>query len=223
MQAMILAAGLGTRLRPLTLTTPKPLVKVGGQSLIVWHLARLKAAGFLDVVINVAHLGEQIIAHLGNDWHGVAIRYSIEDTPQETAGGIRLARQRGLLDDAPFLLVNGDVYSDFDFARARADLGNDLAHLWLVDSPWHAGDFALNDDRVQPDGTPKYTFSGISVLSPALICDDSSPKLAPHLVRAMTQTRVRGAMLGADWVDVGTMARLDALNARLDPKIFTKI
>lgn len=163
MKAMILAAGRGERMRPLTDHTPKPLLKVGGKPLIAWHLKRLAAAGFQDIVINHAHLGEQIESALGDgsQW-GVRIQYSPEKIALETAGGI--ANALPLLGNAPFLVVNGDVYTDIDFGTLKLVPPN-LAHLVMVNNPPQhaAGDFALSSGKLSADGTEKLTFSGIGI------------------------------------------------------------
>lgn len=213
---MILAAGRGERMRPLTDVTPKPLLPVAGKPLIVWHLERLARAGFRDIVINHAHLGDQIEALLGDGaaW-GARIAYSAE--PQgalETAGGI--ANALPLLGDAPFLVVNGDIFCDWDFARARS--GNALAHLVLVDNPPHhpEGDFALDGAKVSAGGTARLTFSGIGIYRPELfagIACGEPAKLAPLLRDAITAGRVTGEHHRGRWEDVGTPERLAALDA----------
>ncbi len=219
MKAMILAAGRGERMRPLTDHTPKPLLPVGGKPLIVWHIERLKAAGFDDIVINHAHLGHLIETALGNgETFGVTIRYSPEEKALETAGGI--AQALPLLGTAPFLVVNGDVFCDWDFSRARAlarALGNTLAHLVLVPNPpQHPdGDFGLDGERVIDGVDNRYTFSGIGVYQPALfnsVVRGEAAKLAPLLRAAMAHTAVRGELHNGCWEDVGTPERLAALD-----------
>ena len=212
MKAMILAAGKGERMRPLTLHTPKPLLPVAGKSLIEYHLDALAAAGVQEVVINHAWLGEQIEAHLGQgERFGLRIRYSAEGEPLETGGGIFNALS--LLGDAPFILVNGDVWSDFDYGRLLKS-PEGLAHLVLVDNPAHHadGDFALLNDHVSDSGgqSDRLTFSGLSVLHPALFegCEAGAFKLAPLLRRAMAAGRVTGEHHHGQWVDVGTVERL---------------
>ncbi|NBA97731.1 N-acetylmuramate alpha-1-phosphate uridylyltransferase MurU [Pseudomonas sp. R5(2019)] len=211
MKAMILAAGKGERMRPLTLHTPKPLVPVAGVPLIEYHLRALAAAGFHDIVINHAWLGQQIEDHLGDGAQfGLSIQYSAEGEPLETGGGIFKALP--LLGDEPFLIVNGDVWTDYDFRALRKPLAGH-AHLVLVNNPVHhpAGDFALVDGQVRDDGEdPKLTYSGIAVLDPALFDGAGSGafKLAPLLRRAMAQGRVTGERFGGRWVDVGTHERL---------------
>ena len=218
MKAMILAAGRGERMRPLTDQTPKPLLQVGGKPLIVWHLERLAAAGFKDVVINHAHLGEQIEAVLGNggEW-GVRIRYSPEKVALETAGGI--ANAMSLLGDAPFLVVNGDVYTDIDFDALRLAPPN-LAHLVMVDNPPQhvAGDFTLSNGKLSIDGTEKLTFSGVGIYQPSLfagIVRGEAAKLAPLLKAAMAQNLVSGSHHQGAWHDIGTPERLQALDSQL--------
>ena len=218
MKAMILAAGLGTRMRPLTDRCPKPLLPVAGQPLIVHHLARLQAAGIVEIVINVSYRAEQIMATLGDGAdYGVRIAWSREEAPLETGGGIRQAL--GLLGEAPFLLVNGDVWCDLD--PARLALGDaDLAQLALVDNPDHHpdGDFHLADDgRVHAEGEPRLTFAGISLLDPTLVADEAPGAfaLAPLLRRAMAEGRVGGHHHRGGWVDVGTPERLAELDRRL--------
>lgn len=221
MRAMILAAGRGERMRPLTDHTPKPLLPVGGKPLIVWHLERLARAGFRQVVINHAHLGEQIPAALGDGsaW-GLEIRYSPEPPGAlETAGGI--ARALPLLGSTPFLVVNGDIFCDWDPAAALAlDMGDRLAHLVLVDNPVHhpAGDFALVDGQVGNHEAGRLTFAGVGIYAPALFAGldpDQPAKLAPLLRAAADAGRVSGERHGGRWVDVGTPERLAQLDAEV--------
>ncbi|WP_395143934.1 N-acetylmuramate alpha-1-phosphate uridylyltransferase MurU [Moraxella atlantae] len=222
-QAMILSAGKGTRLRPLTLTTPKPLVSVGGQPLIAWHLRALKQAGVTDVAINVSWLADALLSALGDGQDfGIQIHWSIEpDEPLETAGGIRQALATGKLADEPFLLINGDVWTPLDFSQLlQHDLQDNLAHLLLTDQATHNpnGDFALQDGRVLAEGAPKHTFAGISVLAPRLLASvpiGATQSLAPLLRTAMQDGKVTGELLTQDWVDVGTLARLEHLNAKI--------
>jgi MurNAc alpha-1-phosphate uridylyltransferase len=211
MKAMILAAGKGERLRPLTLHTPKPLLRAAGVPLIEYHVRALAAAGFSELVINHAWLGVQIEDYLGDGARfGVTIRYSAEGEPLETGGGI--FRALPLLGDRPFLLVNGDVWGDFDFAALRKPLDG-LAHLLLVDNPAHHphGDFSLRDGLVgepQPGGS--LTYSGIAVIDPQLFlgCQDGAFKLAPLLRQALREGLVSGERHTGAWVDVGTHERL---------------
>jgi MurNAc alpha-1-phosphate uridylyltransferase len=211
MKAMILAAGKGERLRPLTLHTPKPLVRAGGVPLIEYHLRAIKSAGFESVVINHAWLGQQIEDHLGDghQW-GLNISYSPEGEPLETGGGI--FRALPLLGDEPFLVVNGDIWVDFDFSVLMKPLKG-LAHLVLVDNPPHhpGGDFALVDGQAHDDADqPRLTYSGIAVLHPQLFagCIEGAFKLAPLLRDAMAKGLVTGERFAGRWVDVGTHERL---------------
>jgi MurNAc alpha-1-phosphate uridylyltransferase len=217
---MILAAGRGERMRPLTDMTPKPLLQVGGKPLIVWHLERLAKAGFRDIVINHAHLGEQIEASLGNGarW-GLSIQYSAEGQALETAGGI--AKALHLLGEAHFLVVNGDTFTDIDFHGLKAVLRSDqLAHLVLVDNPRQhpAGDFVLQNGRVVPDGDVRLTFSGTGVYRPALfqaVQPGQSAKLAPLLRDAIAMGKVTATHHRGVWHDIGTPQRLHELDTQL--------
>lgn len=216
MKAMILAAGKGERLRPLTLHTPKPLVRVAGVPLIEYHLRALAAAGFSEVVINHAWLGQQIEEHLGDgSAFGLTIRYSAEGEPLETGGGI--LRALPLLGSEPFLLINGDIWCEVDFAALKRPLSG-LAHLLLVDNPEHnpQGDFCLQGAQVC-DARPGLTYSGVAVLDPALFaeCRAGAFKLAPLLRTAMQQGQVSGEHYAGRWVDVGTHERLAAVEALL--------
>ena len=217
---MILAAGRGERMRPLTDHTPKPLLKVGGKPMIVWHLERLSAAGFKHIVINHAHLGEQIESTLGNgDQWGLSITYSPEQVALETAGGI--ANALHLLGDESFLVVNGDIYTDIDITQLRMALKPDkLAHLVMIDNPSQhpAGDFSLEDGLVKIDGSNMLTFSGVAVYSPELFKDTPAgepAKLAPLLRQAMVAGEVTGQHHRGIWHDVGTPQRLMELNEQL--------
>lgn len=212
MKAMILAAGKGERMRPLTLTTPKPLIRVGGIPLIEYHLRALARAGFTEIVINHAWLGQQIEDHLGDGSRfGVSIRFSPEGEPLETGGGV--FRALPLLGDEAFVVVNGDIWTDYDFSALRRPLKG-LAHLVLVDNPEHHpdGDFILADGKVHDGRTPadNLTYSGIAVLHPRLFdgCTGGAFKLAPLLRAAMAEGRVSGEHLKGHWVDVGTHERL---------------
>jgi len=215
MKAMILAAGRGERLRPLTDELPKPLLTVAGKPLIVWHIEALVAAGIRDIVVNHAWLGDKIEAALGNgSAFGARIAYSAEGAGAlETGGGI--FRALPLLGDAPFLVVNGDVLTDCDFSRLPARPAA-LAHLLLVPNPPHhpAGDFYLAAGRVS-DTAPavageRLTFSGIGVYSPRLFdgCEDGRFPLAPLLRRAMAHGQVSGECHRGLWLDVGSPERL---------------
>lgn len=210
MKAMILAAGRGQRMMPLTANTPKPLLRVHDKPLIVWHIERLAKAGFKDIVINHAYLGQQIEQTLGSgeQW-GVKIQYSPEQHALETAGGI--ANALPLLGDAPFLVVNGDVFSDIDYTQT---LGADaLAHLVMVDNPMQHpnGDFVLQEGKIVADGSPKLTFSGVGIYSPHLfdrVTHGETAKLAPLLKAAMADGLVTGEHFKGVWHDVGTPERL---------------
>ena len=221
MKAMILAAGKGERLRPLTLHTPKPLVRAGGVPLIEYHLRALKSAGFTDVVINHAWLGQQIEAYLGDGQRlGLSIVYSPEGEPLETGGGI--FRALPLLGDEPFLVVNGDIWTDCDFAPLQAPIKG-LAHLVLVDNPIHhpSGDFALVGGEVRDDASlSRLTYSGIAVLHPRLFagCSAGAFKLAPLLRDAMDKGQVTGEQFTGRWVDVGTHERLAEVEQMLAVK-----
>lgn len=224
MKAMILAAGRGERMRPLTDHTPKPLLAAGGKALIVWHIERLAAAGFHEIVINHAHLGEMLEAALGNgrQW-GIHIDWSAEPPGAlETAGGI--ARALPLLGDGAFLVVNGDIWCDWDFTRARA-LSDRQAHLVMMDNPTHhaGGDFQL-DETCTPaqlriaEGGRTLTYCGIGVFSPqffASVPQGAAMKLRPLLDEAIPRGIVTGERHTGRWVDVGTPERLAALDREL--------
>jgi len=220
MKAMILAAGLGTRMRPLTDHTPKPLLEIGGIPLIIWHIERLAHDGFHDIVINIAHLGYQIPEALGDgsEW-GVKISYSDEqeEGALESAGGIIKALP--LLGNETFLVVNGDIWCDYDFDQTKVLAPNILAHLILVPNPDHnlKGDFSLQDRLVYDGGGQKYTFSGIGYYSPELFKGLAYGKraLAPILIKAMREGRVSGELFEGEWRDIGTPERLEALNIHL--------
>ena len=218
MKAMILAAGLGTRMKPLTDTTPKPLLKVGGMPLIVWHIERLAHDGIKDIVINVAHLGAKIIDELGDgsNW-GVNISYSDEQEEGclESAGGIIKAMP--LLGDETFLVVNGDIFTDYEFQEHRKLAEGVLAHLVLIPNPDHNpnGDFALDGNKVLDN--KQYTFSGIGYYSPELFNGIPYGKSStiPLLRAAMKEGKVTGELFEGQWLDIGTPQRLELLNAEL--------
>lgn len=217
MRAMILAAGKGERMRPLTLHTPKPLIPVAGVPLIEYHLRALAQAGVTEVVINHAWLGDRIEAHLGDGARfGLQIVYSKESQPLETGGGIYQALP--LLGADPFILVNGDVFTDYDFAVLQKPL-QDLAHLVLINNPEHhlEGDFSLEEGRVLAPTTATLTYSGIAVLHPELFagCQAGAFKLAPLLRQAIAQGQVSGEQFNGCWIDVGTPERLAAAQAVL--------
>jgi MurNAc alpha-1-phosphate uridylyltransferase len=230
-KALIFAAGLGERMRPLTDRTPKPLLRAGGKPLIAWHLEKLAAIGIREVVINTSWLAEQfpLILGDGDEW-GLRLAYSYEGpTPLETGGGMHHALQ--LLGDAPFLAINGDIWSDFDFARLPQEPEGD-AHLVMVPNPVQhpKGDFVLAPDgRLRPDGDPRLTFSGIGVYRPRLLHGwrsvigqapgtEAQPprfKLAPLLRAAMADGRISGQFHAGRWTDVGTPQRLAQLDIEL--------
>jgi N-acetyl-alpha-D-muramate 1-phosphate uridylyltransferase len=217
---MLLAAGRGERLRPLTEATPKALIQAGGQPLIARHLERLAASGCREAVINVSHLAERILERIGDgERFGIRITYSREPEALETAGGI--AQALPLLGTEPFLLVNADVYCECSFRRLRSlALGERLAHLVLVPNPPHRpkGDFALEDGRVGNGAAPRYTYAGIAVMSPALVSAlprGAKAPLAPLLREAAAVGLVGGELYRGAWHDVGTIERLAELEARL--------
>ena len=223
MKAMILAAGRGERMRPLTDTTPKPLLEAGGRPLIVWTLRALARCGVSDIVINLAHLGERIERALGDgeQW-GVRIRYTHEPVGAlETGGGI--ANALPLLGPQPFLLVNGDIYTDYPFAslvtRELPPSGT-LAHLVLIDNPPHhpAGDFGLVAGRVTADASVRYTYSGIGVYDPRLfagVARGERCQLAALVKPQLAHGRVSGEHFRGQWFDIGTPERLSALDRSL--------
>lgn len=223
MRAMILAAGRGERMRPLTDHLPKPLVALAGQPLIEHVVRRLAAAGVHELVVNLGYRGAQIREHLGDGSAlGVQLAYSDEgDPPLETGGGV--FRALPLLGASPFLLVNADVYSEFDLGRlvaqARALPDHDMGHLVLVPNPPHVrdGDFGLQGGRVTNDGEPRLTFSGLSVLRPELFvdCEDGRFPLAPLLRRASACDELSGERFDGRWSDVGTPERLADLERQL--------
>ncbi|KGH50811.1 nucleotidyl transferase [Acinetobacter idrijaensis] len=223
MKAMILAAGLGNRMRPLTLHTPKPLLEVGGKPLIVWHIEKLAAIGVTEIVINTAWLGEKLAEALGDGSRfGINILWSHEGEGLETAGGIINALP--LLGDEPFILLNGDVWTTMDFAPLLdIDLKDNLAHLVLVQNPEQhpEGDFTLAagkaytfDQQVEGENL---TFSGVSVLDPKMFqgLETGKRPLAPLLKAAMQNQQVAASKLVGIWVDVGTPERLTALDTAI--------
>lgn len=218
MKALILAAGRGERMRPLTDHTPKPLLTVGGKRLIEYHLEGLVAAGFTDIVINHAHLGAMIEDALGDgSRYGARIAYSAEGQALETGGGI--FRALPLLGPGPFVVVNGDVWTDYPLESLRRTPSG-LAHLVLVrNPPQHAaGDFVLaTDGQVRAEGEPRLTYSGMGIFRPELFLDCTPGKfpLAPILRLAMAQGLVTGELWNGAWVDVGTPERLAELDRRL--------
>ena len=231
MKAMIFAAGRGERMRPLTDTCPKPLLKVRGRPLITWHVLNLVRAGITDIVINHAHLGHMIEEELGDgSKYGATIAYSREKVALETAGGV--ANALHLLGEKPFLAVSGDIYCPyFDFEQVKHvlhdndALGNpyppekrDMCWLYLTPNPWHNpdGDFALELYTLSNDGTPKFNFAGIGVYRPAMfaaITPGSHAKFSPLLRQYIDLGVVGGEVYDGQWVNVGTVEQLDALNA----------
>lgn len=225
---MILAAGRGERMRPVTDTIPKALLAAGGKTLIQRHVEKLAGAGFRELVINHAHLGAQIEKALGDGGRfGLTIRYSPEREALETAGGIVNALR--LLGPRPFLVVNSDVFCELDFAALIARLqtmadepDKALAHLVLVDNPEHhpAGDFALRGEEVRLAGELMLTFSGIGLYRPELfdgIAPGTPAKLAPLLQRAIRAGKIAGEHYRGLWLDIGTPERLRRLNDMLEP------
>ena len=218
---MILAAGRGNRMRPLTDHTPKPLLEVGGKPLIVWHLENLSRAGIQEVVINHAHLGEQIEKRLGNgsDW-GLSITYSAEETALETAGGI--AKALPFFGLEPFLVVNGDVFIDIDCKNLLGALKpGKLAHLVMVDNPpQHLnGDFVFRNGELSLQGEPRLTFSGVAIYHPSLfsqVAPGAVAKLAPLLQEAISMGLASAEHHGGIWHDVGTPERLYELDRQLN-------
>ena len=216
---MLLAAGRGERLRPLTDRLPKPLVPVGGKPLIAWHLERLAKSGCREVVANVSHLGDQIVNYVENSDFGLRVALSREAEPLETAGGI--AQALPLLGREPFLLVNGDIYCEIAFAPLLAHkLGDNVAHLVLIPNPPHRaqGDFSLERGVIGNEGTPRYTYAGVAVMSPRLVepvkRGDKAP-LAPLLRAAAAKRLISGEVFAGLWQDVGTAERLAELEQQL--------
>ena len=227
MKAMILAAGRGERMRPLTDRVPKALLEAGGRPLVAHLIGGLARSGYCEVVVNVSHLAEMIERELGDgSRYGVRIVYSREVEPLETGGGIAFALP--LLGDAPFLVVNSDIYSDFDFARLAAPAaalarGRALAHLVLVDNPAHhpRGDFTLGGGAVSVEGAGRLTFSGIGVYAPALfagVARGARCQLVALLAPAMARGLVTGEHHRGLWMDIGTPLRLAALERALDAR-----
>ncbi|MEA3243904.1 MAG: nucleotidyltransferase family protein [Pseudomonadota bacterium] len=218
MRAMILAAGRGERMRPLTDQTPKPLLKVGGKPLIQYHIEALRDAGFRELVVNHAHLGNQIVERLGDGAQfGVHIDYSAEaEGALETGGGIKQALP--LLGEQPFLVINGDIWTDYPYQQLYRE-PEGLAHLVLIDNPPHhpEGDFQLNGRRLTVEGKRKLTFSGIGLYQPDLFADspDGAFPLAPLLRGAMQAGQVSGEYFQGRWLDIGTPQRLEELNREL--------
>jgi N-acetyl-alpha-D-muramate 1-phosphate uridylyltransferase len=217
MRAMILAAGRGERLRPLTDHTPKPLIEAGGKPLIVHLIEALVREGIDEIIVNTAHLGEKIQAHLGDGrLFGARIQYSLEYEALETGGGIFQALP--LLGSEPFLVINGDIATDFPFGTLR-DIPVDLAHLILVPNPDHhpTGDFGLLNGLAQNGGDPRFTFGGIGVYRPTLFTDCKAGRfpLAPLLRGAMDKGRISAELWEKFWMDIGTLERLESFDRYL--------
>ncbi len=223
MKAMILAAGLGNRMRPLTLYKPKPLLEVGGKPLIVWHIEKLKKIGVTEIIINSAWLADVLIGALGDgSQFGVTIRWTREAEGLETAGGIINALP--LLGTEPFILVNGDVWTTFDFSSLlNVNLGADLAHLVFVTNPAQhpKGDFILANGRSytfeQGQQGEALTYSGVAVINPKMFdgLDAGKRPLAPLLKNAMLDGKISAEKMQAAWVDVGTPERLSDLDLQI--------
>ena len=218
LKAMILAAGRGERLRPLTDTIPKPLIEVAGKPLIQYHIDRLRDAGMTDIIINTAWLADSIHDMLGDGGRfGVSISYSDEGTALETAGGIIRALPQ--LGDGPFLVINGDIWCDYDFTSLPVIAADKLAHLVLVDNPQHnpAGDFAIEHGLIRNQAASMLTFSGIGIYRKALF--EGRPQgplpLAPILREMADQGLVSGEHYAGRWTDVGTIERLEQLDYTL--------
>ena len=228
MKAMILAAGMGNRMRPLTLHTPKPLLEVGGKPLIVWHIEKLQKIGVQEIVINTAWLGEKLAEALGDgSQFGVKILWSHEGEGLETAGGIIKALP--LLGNEPFILVNGDVWTTMDFAPLlNVQLENDLAHLVLVENPVQhpLGDFTLAANKAytfeQARSGENLTYSGVAVMHPQMFVGLESGKrpLAPLLKQAMQEEKISAHKLQGVWMDVGTPERLNALDQQIQQGVY---
>jgi MurNAc alpha-1-phosphate uridylyltransferase len=218
MKAMILAAGRGERMRPITDHLPKPLIPIAGKPLIAYHLERLAGHGITDCIINVAYLSEQIQYALGNgERFGVKITYSIETTALETGGGIKQALP--LLGKQPFMVINGDVWTDYPFASLLSKPLDSLAHLVLIDNPKHnlQGDFGLSQGYLRYDSQPFYTFSGIGLYQPRLFVDfpEASFRAMAVLKPAIQKQQVTGEHYAGAWFDVGSPERLTLLQQYL--------
>lgn len=229
MKAMILAAGRGERMLPLTDTCPKPLLEVGGKPLIVWQIERLVAAGITELVINLAYMGEQIEMFLGDGRrHGACITYSREAEALESAGGV--VKALPLLGAAPFLIVSADIYVESDYRplteRVRQLEDGTLAFLWLVPNPeWHArGDFALADEFLNLNGAARLTYSNIGIFHPRFfdgIEAGTKYPLLPLFNRAIAAGLVKGATLDGLWDNIGTPSQLSSLDAALRTRVPT--
>ena len=218
--AIILAAGEGRRMKPLTDTRPKPLIKVAEKSLLERHIEGLAGAGFTEIVVNASYFASQIVDFCDDRQFGDArVTVVVEETPLETAGGIVNALP--LLGERPFVVVNGDVYTDFPLARLQAfDLQDDLAHLVMAPNPEHhlAGDFVLKNGRLLAGGQPRVTYAGLSVMSPQLFegMKPGKSALRPLLDAAIIEARLSGQLWSGLWSDVGTPARLRELENKLN-------
>jgi MurNAc alpha-1-phosphate uridylyltransferase len=218
--AIILAAGEGRRMKPLTDTRPKPLIKVAEKSLLERHIEGLAGAGFTEIIVNASYFASQIVDFCDDRQFGDArVTVVVEETPLETAGGIVNALP--LLGERPFVVVNGDVYTDFPLARLQAfDLQDDLAHLVMAPNPEHhpAGDFVLKNGRLLAGGQPRVTYAGLSVMSPQLFegMKPGKSALRPLLDTAIIEARLSGQLWSGLWSDVGTPARLRELENKLD-------
>lgn len=224
MKAMILAAGKGERMRPLTDEIPKPLLEVGGRPLIAWHLEKLAKAKFDEVVINHAYLGEMVEAYVGDGsrWN-LKITYSRESSPLETAGGIKKALP--LIGDQPFLVINADIYTDFDYATVKNRNLNDCkGHLVMVENPKQHpnGDFVLKNNQIELEGKEKLTFSGIAIYQPEIFEEinvESVVKLAPILKKLIEARCISGEVFQGLWFDIGTPERLKEINSFLKEEL----
>ncbi len=219
MRAMILAAGRGERMRPLTDSTPKPLLRVGKWRLIEYHLFALEAAGISEVIINVSHLAEQIKDYIGDgSQYKLSVSYSYEESALETGGGIFQALP--FFKDEPFVVINGDVWCDYDLSKLPQLHG--LAHLVMVPNPPQhpRGDFVLEDGWLSNDGVNRHTFSGIGLYHPKLFsgCEAGVFPLAPLLIKAMSSRQVSGELYLGHWHDIGTPERLKQLDQHLIEK-----
>lgn len=219
MKAMLLAAGRGERLRPLTDTTPKPLLQAGHRRLIEHHLVHLADAGFTQVIINTAWLGDQIQRLLGDgSQYRLQIQYSHEGrSALETGGGIFHALP--LLGEAPFLVINADIWSDYPLIRLKDRAMDSLAHLVMVQNPEHhpEGDFGIEANSLSLDSQPRYTYSGIGIYTPQFFqgCQAGAFPLAPMLREYIHQQRISGEIYSGEWMDIGTIQRLEALRDKL--------
>ncbi len=216
MKAIILAAGRGKRMMPLTKNTPKPLLKVHGRPLIEYTINRLKKAGIIDIVINTAYLGEQIQTHLGNgNQFNVNIQYSFEETALETAGGIIQALP--LLGNTSFMAINADVFCDLDLSTLILP-DNSLAHLALINNPKHNpnGDFSLNGNQIIPAQQQTYTFSGIGIYHPNFFTSYRQSEQKSPLItlfkEAINNQKITGEHCQCNWQDIGTPKRLELIN-----------